>query len=289
MKLILYLFLMFPIATMGQSNGGYLPIISSDHSWIYSFGILATNEYRERYTYSMDSIWQNDSWYHERLASLFEDGSLPRVEGWYREQEGKLYKKTDVAAEEQVVVDMTLQESDTISIKGFSSVPFTFQVAEADTIILSDGVPRKRLFLTCEDEPLGHRREWIEGIGDAQFESDYECPFSWSNVLRCYSDTDGPIYANEDFQPCWLISSTNNTKATGLLSLMPNPAWEQLHITTTDSEFASYHIIDMSGRLLQTGQVDDSQIDISQLSPGLYVIELTTTEGRIAMSKFVKE
>ena len=40
---------------------------------------------------------------------------------------------------------------------------------------------------------------------------------------------------------------------------------------------------------MQSGPIVGSQLDISQLTVGLYIIELTTAEGSMAMSKFMKE
>ena len=70
-----------------------------------------------------------------------------------------------------------------------------------------------------------------------------------------------------------------DTKELNKISIYPNPASEQIFITTdNESEFvSSVNISDLSGRLLLTASSD--KIDVSELSPGIYLVSIKTNSA----------
>ena len=74
--------------------------------------------------------------------------------------------------------------------------------------------------------------------------------------------------------------------------IYPNPADDYLHITTENlsGEKIKYIIYDTSGRMLQNSTLnpENEQIDVSGLSSGVYLLELTI-DGQKTEKKFIKE
>lgn len=108
-------------------------------------------------------------------------------------------------------------------------------------------------------------------------------------------NTDGEIdYAAE----IWKFFNKQHNNSTAIndkpnekivVHTYPNPARATLHISFSE-KFANIQVADLYGRTVITmTKLSSSGIDISKLSPGLYSIRLTTTEGAVAVAKFVKQ
>jgi hypothetical protein len=76
----------------------------------------------------------------------------------------------------------------------------------------------------------------------------------------------------------------------GDLMIYPNPAMDQLAVRS--SQFAAKLMIyDMYGRMVKKLRNIGSYpyyIDISNLSPGMYLLSIETKEGKVISGKFVK-
>lgn len=72
--------------------------------------------------------------------------------------------------------------------------------------------------------------------------------------------------------------------------LTPNPAKNRLRIQTRH-QLNSYQISDMTGKLLQKGNLSGTEysIDLSSLAAGVYLVGYTAADGNRGVSKFVKE
>lgn len=72
-------------------------------------------------------------------------------------------------------------------------------------------------------------------------------------------------------------------------TVFPNPAKEVLYISC-DIEKAVYQIFDINGRLVNSGLAfSNSEINISDLVSGTYLIILSTDNGKTGIQKFVKQ
>lgn len=72
-------------------------------------------------------------------------------------------------------------------------------------------------------------------------------------------------------------------------TVFPNPAREVLYINC-DIEKAVYQIFDINGRLVNSGLAfSNSEINISELVSGTYLIILSTDNGKTGIQKFVKQ
>lgn len=77
------------------------------------------------------------------------------------------------------------------------------------------------------------------------------------------------------------------------LTIFPNPVRDLLNIRNIDTEmgYESLKIMDSSGRTIITKNLSDKtdlQIDTNSLSPGTYLLEITSNTGNRIVEKFVK-
>ena len=78
-----------------------------------------------------------------------------------------------------------------------------------------------------------------------------------------------------------------------MVSLYPNPASKHITLESkqANQSIISYTLYDVQGKVLQSKQLNSRQvqIDIEQLSKGVYIIQGRTTDGTKFSQKFVKE
>jgi len=87
--------------------------------------------------------------------------------------------------------------------------------------------------------------------------------------------------------------STQDIAAANGWSVYPNPARDQLYLAhSSNSQPYKYSIVDVAGRILQSGQlasnVSTSLIDLSSLAPSAYIIRLYSGEKSEGQVRFIK-
>ncbi len=70
--------------------------------------------------------------------------------------------------------------------------------------------------------------------------------------------------------------------------IYPNPAKNTLSISTYN-EYSSYRIFTILGQEVDKGTLKNRDIDVNHLSPGMYVLRLTTTNKQQITKQFIKE
>lgn len=89
-------------------------------------------------------------------------------------------------------------------------------------------------------------------------------------------------------EPSGIAESKNNEKS---ILLYPNPAYSRLYILPTDSKnsIESVRIYTSSGSLIGAVKSTNNLIDISNLSQGLYFIEIETKLDKRIVKQFIKD
>ena len=72
------------------------------------------------------------------------------------------------------------------------------------------------------------------------------------------------------------------------VSVFPNPVSDRLYIAGGEMRFAALEIYDMTGRLVMSEDNPMMSVDVSSLEAGQYVVRLSTEDGKIIKSKFLK-
>ncbi|WP_336704469.1 BspA family leucine-rich repeat surface protein [Chryseobacterium indologenes] len=85
---------------------------------------------------------------------------------------------------------------------------------------------------------------------------------------------------------CQSFLGTSDVKVKGELSIYPNPASHIIYVK--NSKAIDFKIIDMSGRIVLSGNLTDAQINIQTLTSGNYILQLYSKED-IQNLKFIKK
>jgi hypothetical protein len=105
------------------------------------------------------------------------------------------------------------------------------------------------------------------------------------------------IYTDKKLAKPTILSGTEsfeNLPLAGSLSVYPNPVSDRLNISFASGGTGEVLIRDISGRILSYhsieihGIVEDFGVDVSDFQPGIYFVELRTTNQR-SVCKFVKQ
>ena len=77
----------------------------------------------------------------------------------------------------------------------------------------------------------------------------------------------------------------------GVLKVWPNPVSGRLHIEwPEEAGRVQVTVRDLLGRtLLQQADFSGMELEVSALPAGMYILQLRTNEGKILITKFVKE
>ena len=77
------------------------------------------------------------------------------------------------------------------------------------------------------------------------------------------------------------------------LQLFPNPADNTINLKLSNQPIQDIRIYDLQGRVIfqehTDGNSNNSQIDVSQFGNGIYIIQVTSAQGVVSSSKFIKK
>jgi len=119
--------------------------------------------------------------------------------------------------------------------------------------------------LGFEDNPYTNKvlNEIQSSFNNGVWEQENRLTFHYDNTTRI-----------DDF--------TNNT-----INIYPNPAINSIKFDTKH-QLNNYQIIDINGKTVMQGNLENKQIDVSNLSNGMYFTILTTEHGK-AVKRFIKQ
>lgn len=82
--------------------------------------------------------------------------------------------------------------------------------------------------------------------------------------------------------------SNDDFKEQGI-ELAPNPVQSTVKVTTEEN--LTYIVVDMAGKIIKQGTITpvENTIDVSSLTPGVYILQTNNSEGAIKKVKLVKE
>ena len=192
---------------------------------------------------------------------------------------------------ESLYYDFSLNVGDTFAFGNPPSCNFQLYVDSVDTIILLNGEPRRRLYLSNF-----WAETWIEGIGSLYGLLNVGVYFCSADVypeLNCFKETDTLKYQNLNYNSCYIntfIGSIN--RINNNWSVYPNP-------------FNDYSILDLNNSILKNGTLklfnlqgslkrivynlngDHIKIEKLNLETGAYFFELFTDQRLVANGKLL--
>ena len=75
------------------------------------------------------------------------------------------------------------------------------------------------------------------------------------------------------------------------LSIYPNPASEYIYVGgNSQADVMDYMILNTLGKRIQNGQLDQKHsISIYNLTPGIYILKLTNSDGKVYTKEIIKQ
>jgi hypothetical protein len=231
---------------------------------------LVNNLLYHKIYYSGDSL--NTNWTYQG-EMLREDSS------------GRVYLIRD-SRPEIVLYDFSLEVNDTFRVFDYC----TLQVESIDTIILNNGEKRKRIFLSRLNQPNWGITHWIKGIGSefgliTHFNF---CHTDYPEELLCYYRNDSLLFPKNP-STCFISTDVDNIRNESFV-VYPNPFHSSIEIHDPKLNFTNYEIQNPEGTVLFRGNLQEnaSEIVLSNIPSGLYVIILRNKNGNMAVKKIMK-
>jgi hypothetical protein len=111
-----------------------------------------------------------------------------------------------------------------------------------------------------------------------------------SSPLLHYHLTAYNVSPSEPMPDCVSTSTTVSTNTSlSKVVLSPNPAQSIVNFQNLDSDKkTSYSLIDISGKLQQSGVLEQHQIDVNQLTPGMYFLLLDNGSEQVYRKLIIK-
>ena len=187
--------------------------------------------------------------------------------------------------------DFSLNPGDTFtSINGGCIVPMI--VDSVDTITLSNGESRKRLFLTSV---VWSTDIWIEGIGSLYglpYIEIYTCSADFYPELICFEENDTVKYHNSNYSGCFYSAINELAKLHSSLSINPNPFIGNTTISTNNSKIklVDAMVFNSTGQLIRRyNDINNYELNIEkkELNSGIYYIQVTCENGMTQSAKFI--
>ncbi|WP_426479458.1 BspA family leucine-rich repeat surface protein [Chryseobacterium sp. CBSDS_008] len=85
---------------------------------------------------------------------------------------------------------------------------------------------------------------------------------------------------------CQSFLGTSDIKVKGEINIYPNPATDIIYVKNSNAK--DFTIIDLSGRIVKEGNLNNDMINVSSLPKGIYILRLIMKEEMISL-KFIKK
>ena len=162
-------------------------------------------------------------------------------------------------------------------------------VVDSVTLININGFELKKLYVTSPfPQDCNMNGDIIENIGWTGFlfpqHSIADPPIG--GPLRCYSD---PVIGDYKIseKDCDFIVPIIESSMLGV-NVYPNPFNRIVRVDDRNRTISRISIIDLSGRVVGDPVLVDDQLDLGDLSEGVYTLRIVTKEGRVGYRKLIK-
>jgi hypothetical protein len=167
---------------------------------------------------------------------------------------------------------------------------YQFSIQSAGAAFDQTNYPQVSAVLDCNGDTVASSGglSWFGQLG--QTTQDYPATLSGNGSINCYPlNVFFVINSNQGISDtCQLIYSAtsivNSSINTEELSVFPNPASEEIHLSVDEKFIGSaYSIFDYLGRIVQTGTIHskNNPIDLKNLSAGAYILKLGKASVKI--------
>ena len=237
----------------------------------------------------------------DTLIDFYHYSKLSNEAGYYRLSGHRVYYKLNADDKEYLLYDFDLDVNETVTCGLNLNNPeavneVEFRVEEIDSVKFEDG-KHKRLRMKFWPNPESpddaFYMDWIEGIGSTTHpfypSISLGVPGSTSELL-CYHRDGAKVYQNPGYSNCDVTTGLGHALSDSD-DYVIRPSKDVLKIESRNGRISwfLYKIFNTTGKLLKEGETESGMVNISDLTPGVYIISLEDKEGLKAFShKFVK-
>jgi hypothetical protein len=263
----------------------YYPLVGENKDWnvlvvIYPGVGDDTLYWTRTYKFEGDTVI-NGSNYLKVYLSLEEIPVNWTYEGCIREDEEKrvYFHKWDT---DYLKYDFGADIGDTVEVSGENIWPLQVKVAAIDSVNINGSFRKTLLIEYLDDNAYEY---WIEGIGSNRGilqvgTANYVGGWRW---LLCMTENDQLLYMNPSAEACYLYFTGINDKMSPFkeITLFPNPATSFITINIKEGIAIEQAIIyNHLGQKALVAVPVNNTVDVSGLTPGIYYLEVITSESR---------
>jgi hypothetical protein len=197
------------------------------------------------------------------------------------------------STQEHLMYDFTAEVGDDLDIYSLDGNRYQLEVIDKDSMLIH-GVYHNTIELKG---PIYEGELWIEGIG-SEFGLVYggfvgiDIADIKPPTLLCFECDGNRIYESDIYDEvgCYASKYWNSvdelSSSESQVEIYPNPTSSKVFIESNE-RFQSYEIYSMTGKLVQSGALEQNSIDVAQLSKGSYFLKLFDGSDRKAVSQLV--
>ena len=281
MKTLIALFFGITFSSLLFSQN-YFPIVQENNEW----SVLIVTEsgpypwdtvyVTETYRLSGDTLLSGQM-YKKIYKSAEEFPVNWNYYGCMREEDKKVWSKGTNNYPERLIYDFNLSVGDTIWL--FEYDPMILDSIEYKLI---NNENRKHFYFSYPSYQ-SLTEFWIEGIGSNRgiFTSGTATVDGGGFWLLCMKENGDLIYMNPNYNNCFLITEIQETN-NSIIEVYPNPAQNKIKVKNTENiKIESSSIVDLKGQKLLEFKKNKTELDLSVISTGIYLLKVTHEKGEI--------
>lgn len=275
--LLIFLIGFWTLTTFCQN---YYPLIEENHTWnVISVALVGplpwdTTYSTLTYEFFSDTILDGQS-YLKLYKSNEENPANWNLWCFMREENKKVWMKPDLQSPEMLMYDFNALQGDTIMI-GYQA-PDEPLVVDSIGVTSINGADRIKYYLSS----YNYQETWIDGIGSDKgicWSGSANLVGGWFRFL-CLSAGNELVYRNPNYTSCYLITETEEIERS-VIRIFPNPANNFLRIENKENAtIESIVLSDANGQFIRQFDPKKNQIDISDITSGLYILKIIHENG----------
>jgi len=275
------------ITTYGQD---YFPLIEENKTWnVLSVALIPlfdTSFSTITYKFSGDTIINSDS-YKKLYLSFQENPEDWSLWGFMREDADKrVWLRMDSEEDEFLMYDYSIDVGDSVFVGIYEPV---YLLLDSISEITINQTERKKYWFSCNMMPE-YRETWIEGIGSNKgicWSGSAFVVGGWYRLL-CMSENGELMYMNPNYESCYLKTDINEIEKSSL-KVFPNPAKNTLIIENKENvKIKSISLLNVKGQIIKQFEINNTQLDISNISSGYYILKISHENGVFTQKLIVK-
>ncbi|MEQ9186181.1 MAG: T9SS type A sorting domain-containing protein [Cryomorphaceae bacterium] len=279
------------------------PFIDTNSAWrlseFYYDGLNPPSYHYADIAFDKNSYQESDSFRFARASSYFE----PRLLVYIEEQTtGRVFVSDTNGTDTILLYDFSAEVGDSIIYRGLEEYAYYTECAylgpwsDSSLLVVThvDTIGSRKIIqmdrfnfmdtLEYPSYPYLHECgsiEWIEGVGKLIEPFYTNAGFvEYSVNVDCYLQEGAPVEIEGYLDSiCTPLGQRDITRSA--IRIFPNPSSGNLNIEGTNARHAELY--DLSGRIVGVFQLTGSSIDVSGISPGVYLLQIGEEVHKIVL------